>query len=476
MASCGTQQPAEDAADKPLFNPIATSYDTRTVLIPEGFDYGLVFCEGEEVETNDGRVAPAKGMADLVIYIPINGSGTHGTLYVGHETHDTSAVLGDGGGGTLMEIKKGESGWQVIGERKAVDFSAVGQTLNNCGGKLAPKGTILTAEECEPRDNRHLMERYTARDTSEIFGRPRYQNYGWMVEVDPATGSAVNRLWQMGRYMHEDAVAMEDGKTVYLSDDATPAVLFKFMADTPHDYTEGQLYAYSQSEDGRNGTWVALPMVMDSLIHARDVALRRGATMFVRHEWMVLVDDRLYIAESGNDHFDLARPMALGGTLPKHLEAKRTRGTEFSDNYGRILVLDLATDRISVHLEGGIIANDPRQVFANPDAITAVQFNGNDYLVISEDLIWRSKEGLVGNGPDGGVYNEVYFLDLSIAQPQRTDLQRFMVGPKGCETTGNTFTPDGSTYFIAIQHPDKDNPEPFNKTCVIAIDMTSELK
>jgi len=384
-------------------------------------------------------------------------------------------VLGDGGGGTLMEIKKGEGGWQVIGERRAVDFSAVGQTLNNCGGKLAPKGTILTAEECEPKSNRHLAEKYNARDTSDIYGRPRYQNYGWMVEVDPASGKAINRLWQMGRYMHEDAVAMEDGRTVYLSDDETPAVLFKFVADSAHDYTEGQLYAYSQSEDGNSGTWVALPMEMDSLINARDVALRRGASMFVRHEWFALVGDRLYIAESGNDHFDLARPMTLGGTLPRHLESKRTQGTELSDPFGRILVLDLATDRISVVLEGGIIGNDPQQVFANPDAISAVNLNGRDYLVISEDLIWRSKEGLVGNGPDGGVYNEVYFLDLSIAEPQITDLQRFMVGPKGCETTGNTFTPDGSTYFIAIQHPDTDNPAPFNRTCVIAIDMAPAI-
>ena len=473
-ASCGQKAP-EVTTGKPLFASIPTSYTTRTVLMPNGFDGKVLFSEGEEVVTNDGRKAPAKGMTDLVIYTPINGSSTHGMLYVGHETRDNNTVLGDGGGGTIMEIKKGEAGWAVVGDRRAVEFSAVGQTLNNCGGKLAPKGTILTAEECEPKSNRVLVEKYNARDTTDIFGRSRHLNYGWMVEVDPASGKAINRLWQMGRFEHEDAVAMEDGRTVYLSDDATPAVLFKFVADSAHDYTKGQLYAYSQSTDGNAGTWVALPMEMDSLINARDVALRRGASMFVRHEWMVLVGDRLYIAESGNDLFDLARPLALGGTLPKHLEGKRTKDTEFSDLYGRILVLDLATNRIASLVEGGVIGNDQQQVFANPDAMTAVRLKGKDHLVISEDLIWR-KEGLVGNGPDGGVYNEVYFLDLSIAGPQRTDLQRFMVGPKDCETTGNTFTPDGSTYFISIQHPDDDNPLPFNRSCVMAIDMTPALK
>ncbi len=218
--------------------------------MPNGFDGKVLFSEGEEVVTNDGRKAPAKGMTDLVIYTPINGSSTHGMLYVGHETRDTNTVLGDGGGGTIMEIKKGEAGWAVIGDRRAVDFSAVGQTLNNCGGKLAPKGTILTAEECEPKSNRVLVEKYNARDTTDIFGRSRHLNYGWMVEVDPASGKAINRLWQMGRFEHEDAVAMEDGRTVYLSDDATPAVLFKFVADSAHDYTKGPLYAYSQSADG----------------------------------------------------------------------------------------------------------------------------------------------------------------------------------------------------------------------------------
>lgn len=475
FAACGPKQ-TEETTDTGLFVPVASNYSTQTVLIPEGFNYQTLFCEHEEVVTLDGRTAPAKGMADLVLYLPINGSSTHGMLYVGHETRDTNTVLGDGGGGTIMEIKKGDAGWQVIGDRKAIDFSAVGQTLNNCGGKMAPKGTILTAEECEPKNNLHLVSRYNARDTTDIFGRPRYQNYGWMVEVEPDSGKAVNRLWQMGRFEHEDAVAMEDGRTVYLSDDATPAVLFKFVADIPHDYTKGQLYAYAQSDDAQSGSWVALPMEMDSLIRARDVAMRRGASLFVRHEWMVLVGDRLYIAESGNDHFSFARPKNLGGRPAAHLGSKQLDDTLYSDPYGRILVLDLASDRISVLLEGGVIGNDPQQVFANPDAITAVNIKGKDHLVISEDLIWKTKEGLVGNGPDGGVYNEIYFLDLSIEKPERTDLQRFMAGPKGCETTGNVFTPDASTCFIAIQHPDTINADPFNRSCVIAIDMAPVLK
>ncbi len=33
------------------------------------------------------------------------------------------------------------------------------------------------------------------------------------------------------------------------------------------------------------------------------------------------------------------------------------------------------------------------------------------------------------------------------------DLRRFLVGPKGCEITGITMTPDGRSLFINVQHP-----------------------
>ena len=65
--------------------------------------------------------------------------------------------------------------------------------------------------------------------------------------------------------------------------------------------------------------------------------------------------------------------------------------------------------------------------------------------------------------------NEIYFLEMSIANPTLDDLQRFMAAPRGCETTGGKFTPDGKTFFVSIQHPDKNNTPPFDKTVVIAV-------
>lgn len=37
--------------------------------------------------------------------------------------------------------------------------------------------------------------------------------------------------------------------------------------------------------------------------------------------------------------------------------------------------------------------------------------------------------------------------------PGTNEYRRFLTGPRGCEITGITFTPDNRTLFINIQHP-----------------------
>ncbi len=42
---------------------------------------------------------------------------------------------------------------------------------------------------------------------------------------------------------------------------------------------------------------------------------------------------------------------------------------------------------------------------------------------------------------------------MLVADPDRGELVRFLVGPDGCEVTGLAFTPDQRTMFVNIQHP-----------------------
>ena len=76
-----------------LFNRVAINYNNRTVQIPEGFTYKVLFSEGDTVVANSGIHAPAKGSQDMVVYIPIDNSNEHGYLYVNHEEHAPNKLL-----------------------------------------------------------------------------------------------------------------------------------------------------------------------------------------------------------------------------------------------------------------------------------------------------------------------------------------------------------------------------------------------
>jgi hypothetical protein len=177
-----------------LFKPVAINYENKTVLLPEVFNFKVLFSEGDTVNTNSGIKAPAKGSQDMVVYIPIENSSAHGYLYVNHEEHKPNALLGDGGGGSVFEVKKEKNEWKVVDGFDAVDFSKVGETFRNCGGTLTPKGTILTTEEEFPLSNSEIYWRFGITDTSNFEGIKKYLNYGWMIEVDPKTHQAIKKL------------------------------------------------------------------------------------------------------------------------------------------------------------------------------------------------------------------------------------------------------------------------------------------
>lgn len=42
---------------------------------------------------------------------------------------------------------------------------------------------------------------------------------------------------------------------------------------------------------------------------------------------------------------------------------------------------------------------------------------------------------------------------MLVADPVGGTVRRFLTGPRGCEVTGITATPDGTTLFVNIQHP-----------------------
>lgn len=476
------------------FVPVDTNFVAATHTIPASPVKSTILLRSQvSVSTNyNGQTATVKDNLDFIGYVPIQGRSDSGYVIVNTETENTSNVHGDGGGMVVFTAQFKNDTWSVAphpgGNYRTVDFRNVGGTWVNCAGSLTPWGTVLTGEESNDNTmNNTLLYNGGARfrDTTDwpvtqFNGDPvnrsikRHQNMNWVVEVDPATARAVKKHYNMGRASHELGYAMPDGRTTYMTDDDTPAAFYKFVSDSAGNYTRGQLYFYRQSVDAQSGSWIPMPMNLDTMINTTSVAMRRGATMFTRHEWVLDIGDKVYITETGNDnsgtlHRDALRiGRAQGGRLAKHLESRVQSDSSLIDYYGRILRLDTATGKMDVFLEGG--AGSGGLHFSNPDCITKVTLGDKTYMVICEDINGTS-QGRVSAAANtaGRTVNELYWLDMSIPNPTRNDLKRMLVGAAGAEITGARFTPDGKTIFVNVQHPTSSNAAPYNTSYTVAM-------
>ncbi len=452
------------------FTPIDTAFaSTNYLLLPTGFQFSIVFQQGQPVVLSNGSTRPARGVNDFIIFIPNNGSSTNGWLFVNHETADTNSFLGDGGGATTFTVSKVGNSWYPTGPFKHMNFAHLGLTRTNCAGGngILANGNVLTTEEFPPNSNVELYNNGAGiRDTTDFGGYKKYLNFGWMVECNVQGDTAIRKSFQMGRFSHEAAQVMPDGRTVYLTDDFSGGCFFKFVANTFGNYETGQLFAYKQV--GNSGTWLPMPMNRDSLNNARSVAQRLGATLFIRLEDIDMdTQGNIYIAETGADSVDLSSYITNGGVIANHLVPKHVGSNRYDDPYGRVLKLDLNTLSLTVLVEGGT-ASDGKTNFSSVDNIQIDRQRNIIYL--QEDLI----SGTRGRQPSyitssSNWVCEVYALSLSIPNPTVNDLKRFANFPKGSEATGGYFTPDYNNFFINVQHPSSGNGAPFNVSTTVCI-------
>ncbi|MEO1016361.1 MAG: alkaline phosphatase PhoX [Pseudomonadota bacterium] len=245
--------------------------DFESVKVPEtdeekqGFltavgTYQPLFREGDFADTvaggvgalmaADGSKIKQSNDPDFNAFIPTNDGSTEGYIFTNWEDRP--------GGMSRIKLAKGDDGsWSVDnGDAMMVDFRPVNGTWINCFGSVSPWGTPLTSEELyfddtsqwnnasfEDYDDQVAVERY-------LGNYPNPYDYGYIVEIADPTGAAEPvKHFAMGRYSHENSVVMPDEKTVYLSDDGTGTVMFKFIADTAGDLTAGTLYAAKATQD-----------------------------------------------------------------------------------------------------------------------------------------------------------------------------------------------------------------------------------
>lgn len=498
---------------------------TEEIIMPESpLDMDVLFVGGEDmVQTtatygNPAGQTPAKQWHDFIGVTPIyNNNGDYTNEFwvtVNHERIEANDMIGDGGGMTVFKCNEDQNGQVSVvqnislpdgrnGDFFNIDFAnTVGETGMNCGGILAPNGRVWTAEEWFRSSNSSISDDGEGvRDTSDftvtsdIAGTfngatiEKYQNFNYMVEVDPKEGKAIRKQYNWGRLAFEGGAISKDMSTVYLGVDANPTFFWKFVANTPGDFTSGDLFVFK--EDGTE-KWMQVPnSSFEEAMSVTDSAIAWGATMYNRLEWVVMdtTTGMIYMTETGRDDIGArwADEAAEGATYAAHHLARNTEmGTiiddSYTDYYGRVLRFDPATDQLTVAVEGGSsnglynnessvgIHNYPEKHLSNPDGLSILYSDSRKYLVIQEDL-----NGNTWNRMPYGITNrtcELYLLDMSISNPDVSDLMRITAVPQGAEVTGAVSTPSGKALLINSQHPNSNelvNNAPFNNSLTAAI-------
>jgi uncharacterized protein len=387
-------------------------------------------------------------------------------------------------------------------------------TLGNCGGGLTPWGTVLSGEENIPEYFVGAISDLPPRERpgSEVMGlgpdvygfsqadarfdvrrEPHEPNrFGWVVEIDPyvATGGIKKRT-ALGRFRHECAATAlcTDGRlAVYLGDDSKGECLYRFVTAQAFNPTDrpanvdlldsGELSVARFDADGRV-EWLPLvhgqgPLTQengfldqaDVLIDARRAARLLGATPLDRPEDVEanprtgLVYAVLTKNDSrGEDPAGASRQPGKGATDRANPRAKNIHGHILElvppgspgarDHAARWFQFDvflLCGDAAS----GGTFHASTSEDgwFSCPDNLT---FDNHGRL-------WVATDGNGGPRPD---VDGIWALEVIAGSPGRGLSKRFFAGPRGAELCGPCFTPDGTTLFVAVQHPGSESGSSF---------------
>ena len=459
--------PARDPASAGIA-AVAPGTDDEVVLA-DGLGYDVLVSWQDPINGKGERFGFNN---DYTAFFPIDGNPHDGLLWVNHEEvlsgyfasprdpaeksrEDVEREVLEVGG-SIVRISRQDGRWRLIPDERfnrritgstpipmiseepvAGSREAAG-TVGNCAGGVTPWQTLLTCEE-----NYHFFFGDVSFDTGKrlhikgsLIGWERYlhnppEHYGWVVEVDPFTGAA-NKLTALGRFAHEGATVTlaRDGRpVVYMGDDKTDEHIYKFIADEPGSLAQGVLYV----ADTDQGRWLPLDVARDTrlqqafgsqtemLIRTREAAKLVGATPQDRPE------DIEIDPQTG----------AVLISLTKH----------WNRPYGSILKLEEQDNDPSAQefIADTFLAGGPDTGFACPDNLV-FDPRGNLWMCtdIASDALYLPPYHPFKN-------NGLFYIAMS---GMRAGMPvQVASAPRGAELTGPTFSPDGRTLFLSVQHP-----------------------
>ena len=374
--------------------------------------------------------------------------------------------------------------------------------LNACSGGKTPWGTVLAAEEnfnflfsgnSKDRRERANLKRYG-------FGKGRYypwwadhfkqfkvadeprepNGFGWVVEIDPYDPRSIpKKRTALGRFKHEAATCVinRDGRVVvYSGDDSTFEYLYRFVSRRPFDpekrernfdlLDEGEL-SVARFYDNGQLEWLPLtfgngPLTpangflnqADVLVETRRAADLLEATRLDRPEDVEANprDGAVYAMLTNNSarkpsSVDAANPRAanqFGHVLKLLAPGAPGPDVDHAATLFRWEVFLLAGNpEVSEHGAKYPAETEPGGWLASPDNC-AFDPQGRLWIATDQGKHWRKTgfaDGLWCYGNDAN---------------DRQRLRLFFRAPIGAEVCGPEFTPDGTTLFVAVQHPGVD--------------------
>jgi hypothetical protein len=394
---------------------------------------------------------------------------------------------------TVMQLTGPAAGDSAMVTAADATGTVVRGTLNNCAHGQTPWGTYLTCEEnfngyfvnagTVTADQRRLGISangggYRWHEFDERFDAAKHPNeanrFGWVVEIDPLDPqSTPKKRTSLGRFKHEGAtVALADSGqvVVYMGDDERFEYIYKFVSKDRYVANsrarnfelldQGTLYVAKFNADA-TGEWIALEFgrngltaangfrnQADVLIRARAAADFVGATKMDRPEWAAVnpVTKQVLFTLTNNSQRGTAGRAAVDAANPRA-----------ANNYGQVIRFDedkgdLAALRFKWDLL--VLAGDPSQSDpAKRGNVKGDGFGSPDGLFCDpRGILWVQTDvstSTLGQGDYVNLpNNQMLAYDAALGE-----FKRFMLGPKGAEVTGITFTPDGRNAFVNIQHP-----------------------
>lgn len=211
-----------------------------------------------------------------------------------------------------------------------LNFGPVNGTWVNCFGTVSPWGTPLTSEELYFDNTADWFDASAAYFSNPVAVAlykgymnsadatptaatqwPNPYDYGYITEIGvdgtakslSVSGVKVNKHEVLGRFSHENSVVMPDNRTVFLSDDGTGTVFFKFVADVANDLSAGTLYAAKVTQTGgSNPAEAAFDIEWIKLAHANEADIEAAIREYdgTLGEAKYITDDQVTDWAKGN--------------------------------------------------------------------------------------------------------------------------------------------------------------------------------